>query len=138
MQTGTDYEEVIGPVRGWFSVDWAELFRYTDLISLFIRRDSYFKFRLMALGCMWFFFTPHGPLLHPNIWVLALPVFLFQGALIAIGAGLWFAIISLKNRDFHGLLTFITQVWLYATPIIYPASRIPHGWRHLFAINPMT
>jgi lipopolysaccharide transport system permease protein len=75
---------------------------------------------------------------HPTgraIWVLPLAVLAF---VTALGAGIWFAALSVRYRDVRYVVPFLVQFWLFATPIAYPSSLLPAHWRVLYAINPMT
>lgn len=83
------------------------------------------------------FFTPAGALIHPNAWVMLVPIFLLETALLSLGLGLWIAALTIRYRDFQHLVGFLTQLWMYATPIIYPASLIPAKWRFILLVNPM-
>ena len=55
----------------------------------------------------------------------------------ALGVGLWFSALNVLYRDIQYVVPFLVQVWLYATPIVYPSSIVPERWRALYAINPM-
>jgi lipopolysaccharide transport system permease protein len=70
--------------------------------------------------------------------IVWLPVVVVQVAALSLGVGLWLSALTAKYRDFTFLTAFIIQIWLYATPVIYPLSQIPEKWRWLAAINPMT
>jgi lipopolysaccharide transport system permease protein len=52
--------------------------------------------------------------------------------------GLWLTALNVKYRDVGHLVPFLTQMWMWLTPIVYPSSLIPPRWRVLFALNPMT
>jgi lipopolysaccharide transport system permease protein len=69
------------------------------------------------------------------IWVLPLSLLAF---VTALGAGIWFAALSVRYRDVRYVVPFLVQFWLFATPIAYPSSLLPAQWRVLYAINPMT
>ena len=58
-------------------------------------------------------------------------------AILAFAMGLWLGPLNVRFRDVKMLLPFITQVWMYASPIIYPLSLIPPEWRSLYCLNPM-
>ncbi len=58
--------------------------------------------------------------------------------LTALGVGLWLSGITVRYRDAGFALPFVVQLWMYATPIIYPVSKVPPEYRWLLAINPMT
>lgn len=74
--------------------------------------------------------------LTANIWTL--PFFLLLAIITALGAGLWLSALNVNYRDINYILPFLTQFWLFITPIAYPSSMIPERWRLLYAINPMT
>lgn len=67
-----------------------------------------------------------------------LPVVILHSAVLALGAGLWISALTAKYKDFSHLLGFLTQLWMFATPVIYPLSQIPEKWRWLAVANPMT
>jgi lipopolysaccharide transport system permease protein len=80
-----------------------------------------------------------GPAFHANALACAcLPLALAQSAALAIGVGLMTSAFSSKYKDLQVIVPFLVQTWLYATPIIYPLSRLgPHA-RWLAVLNPMT
>ena len=61
-----------------------------------------------------------------------------QVAALSLGVGLWLSALTAKYRDFIHLSGFIIQIWMYATPVIYPLSQIPERWRWVAVLNPMT
>ena len=63
---------------------------------------------------------------------------LLQIAALSLGVGLWLSALTAKYRDFTFLSGFIIQIWMYATPVIYPLSQIPEEWRWIAVLNPMT
>jgi len=74
------------------------------------------------------------PLTVNMIW---LPALVLLALVTALGVGLWFAALNVLYRDIQYVVPFLVQVWLYATPIVYPSSLVPERWRTLYAINPM-
>lgn len=70
--------------------------------------------------------------------ILTLPLFLLLALGTALGVGLWLSALNVKYRDINYILPFLTQFWLFITPVAYPASMVPEKWRWLYAINPMT
>jgi lipopolysaccharide transport system permease protein len=82
--------------------------------------------------------TPAGGDLQLSWTVLWFPLALLQIAILSLGAGLWMSALTAKYRDFAFLSGFLVQLWMYATPVIYPLSAVPARWRWLAAINPMT
>jgi len=59
-------------------------------------------------------------------------------ALLALGVGMWMSGLNVKYRDVRYALPFCVQLWMYATPIIYPISFIPERWRWILVLNPLT
>ncbi len=73
----------------------------------------------------------------PTIGLLALPCFVALALASAMGVGLWLAALNVQFRDVRYTLPFLTQLWLLATPVIYPSTLVPEPWRTLIGINPM-
>jgi lipopolysaccharide transport system permease protein len=73
----------------------------------------------------------------PTWRVLALPGFLGLAWLTALAAGLWLSALHVRYRDVGHTIPFLVQLWMYATPVVYPASLIPERWRPLYGLNPM-
>ncbi len=73
-------------------------------------------------------------------WAVALtPLFVVMLAGLGLGFGILISSMTTKYRDFTILFTFIVQLWMYATPIVYPISMVPQGTlRTLILANPMT
>jgi lipopolysaccharide transport system permease protein len=65
------------------------------------------------------------------------PLFLTGTLVSAIGAGILFAALIITYRDFRYVVPFLVQVWLFATPVLYPISVVPARWRPLWALNPL-
>jgi lipopolysaccharide transport system permease protein len=55
----------------------------------------------------------------------------------AFSVGLWLSALNVRYRDIRYTLPFLTQIWLFATPVAYPVSIVPEAWRPLYALNPM-
>lgn len=73
----------------------------------------------------------------PTIAMLTLPLFVLLTIAVALGIGMWFSALNVKYRDVRHVLPFLTQVWMFATPVVYPSSIVPESWRMLYALNPM-
>jgi lipopolysaccharide transport system permease protein len=73
----------------------------------------------------------------PTIAMLMLPLFVLLTMAAALGIGTWFSALNVKYRDVRHGLPFLTQVWMFATPVVYPSSLVPESWRMLYALNPM-
>ena len=73
----------------------------------------------------------------PSAQILALPLFVLGTMAVAAGAGVLFSALIVSYRDFRYVITFVVQLWLYATPVLYSIDIIPTKWRLLYAVNPM-
>jgi lipopolysaccharide transport system permease protein len=69
--------------------------------------------------------------------LLLLPLFVLLMALLALGVGLLSAAVTVKYRDLRHALPFIIQLWMFASPVIYPTSIVPERWHWLVTINPI-
>lgn len=56
----------------------------------------------------------------------------------ALGFGLWLSALNVRYRDINYLVPFLTQIWMYVTPVIYGSSLVPERFRWLLGLNPMT
>jgi lipopolysaccharide transport system permease protein len=73
----------------------------------------------------------------PTVNVLWLPVFLLLALVTSLGVSLWLSAMNVQFRDIRYAVPFLTQFWLFATPIAYPSSLLVNPWRTLYGINPM-
>jgi lipopolysaccharide transport system permease protein len=87
-------------------------------------------------------YTGRAPGLAPNSMLLLMPLFIFHMALLSLGVGMALSALTAKYRDFHHLSNFLIQIWMFATPIIYPLSslkqKLPAGLEWIGLLNPMT
>jgi lipopolysaccharide transport system permease protein len=70
--------------------------------------------------------------------VLAFPFFLLLAVMTALAVGLWLSPLNVRYRDIGHTIPFLTQFWLFASPVAYPLSLVPEKWRLLYGLNPMT
>jgi homopolymeric O-antigen transport system permease protein len=70
--------------------------------------------------------------------LLTLPLFLLLAIITSLGVGLWLSALNVLYRDINYIIPFLTQFWLFITPVAYPASMIPERWQLIYALNPMT
>lgn len=73
----------------------------------------------------------------PTAAVVFLPLFLLLAVMTALALGLWLSALNVKYRDVRYTMPFLTQFWMFATPVAYPSSLIPEQWRALYGLNPM-
>jgi lipopolysaccharide transport system permease protein len=75
--------------------------------------------------------------LVPTANVVWLPAFLLLALITSLGVGLWLSTLNVEYRDVRHAVPFITQFWLFATPIAYPSTLLSEPWRTLYGLNPM-
>lgn len=74
----------------------------------------------------------------PSVWALLLvPYTVLLLVMTTVGVGCLLAALSLEFRDVKHVLPFLTQIWMFATPIVYPLSLVPERWQPLYALNPL-
>src|SRR5204862_120846 len=73
----------------------------------------------------------------PTPALLWLPLFVVLALLAALAMGIWLSALNVQFRDVRYTIPFLTQLWMFATPIAYPASLVPAEYRTLYALNPM-
>jgi lipopolysaccharide transport system permease protein len=232
QQTDDQWTTVLRPKSGWFDLHLKDLWRYRDLIALFVRRDFVAVYKQTILGPFWFllqplfstivftvifgkiariptdglppvvfylggivtwnyfatclsktsdtfvanaglfgkvyfprlvvpvsivitnlitfsiqfclfllfviyFYVSGGSGIKPNSWIFLTPLLLFEMAALGLGAGILVSSLTTKYRDLTYVVGFGVQLWMYATPVVYPMSQIPERWQWLFALNPM-
>jgi lipopolysaccharide transport system permease protein len=91
-----------------------------------------FCFAFIILVGMMFFYD-----YMPTIRMLWIPLFILMAVVTSLGVGLWLSAINVKYRDVRYVIPFLTQLWLFASPIVYPSSIVPERFQVLYGINPM-
>ena len=103
-----------------------------NLVRLAIQMGLFF------LVFAYYMFFTDAPV-HPNLYLLLTPILILILAALALGFGVLFSSLTTKYRDLTFLLTFIVQLWMYATPVIYPLSTIENPkLKLLMQANPLT
>lgn len=75
--------------------------------------------------------------IRPTGAVLVLPFFVIFAVAAALSVGLWLSALNVQFRDVRYTIPFLTQFWMFATPVAYPSSLVPEHWRPLLGLNPM-
>ncbi|HEY8645030.1 MAG TPA: ABC transporter permease [Gaiellaceae bacterium] len=75
--------------------------------------------------------------LVPSWHAVGILLFVLLAFLTAFGVGLWLSVLNVRYRDVPYVIPFLTQLWLYASPVVYPVSLVPRHWQWLLALNPM-
>ncbi len=89
----------------------------------------------MFLGLL-IYFIYQGMPMKINAGVLMVPLVLMQAGLLGMGCGILISALTTKYRDLARLVAFGAQLWMYATPVVYPVSQVPAKWQTLFYLNP--
>lgn len=107
------------------SVVLSNLLRFSIQLGLFI------------VVYLYFYYT--GANIQVNWYLLLFPLFVIMLAGLGLGFGILISSMTTKYRDLRILFTFVVQLWMYVTPIVYPLSMVPEGtFRTLIMANPMT
>lgn len=93
--------------------------------------DFFLSF-VVLIGMMFYFH------LSPSARCLILPLLILLMMFTASGVGMILAALNAKYRDIRYTIPFLMQFWMFATPIVYPASMVPERYRMIYALNPMT
>jgi lipopolysaccharide transport system permease protein len=75
--------------------------------------------------------------IRPTAAIAVLPLFILLAVASALSVGLWLSALNVQFRDVRYTIPFLTQFWMFATPVAYPSSLVPEKWRALFGLNPM-
>jgi len=75
--------------------------------------------------------------IFPTVNIVWLPLLLLLTLTTSLGVGLWLSTLNVQFRDVRYTVPFLTQFWLFSTPIAYPSSLLSQPWRTLYGINPM-
>ena len=81
---------------------------------------------------MWYGIVPNWSAL------IVVPLFVLLTMITALAVGLWLSVINVRYRDVGQAIPFLTQLWLFVSPVAYPVSVVPEQWRLLYSLNPMT
>lgn len=73
----------------------------------------------------------------PSLAIFTLPFFILLAVVSALAVGLWLSALNVKYRDIRYTIPFLSQIWLFATPVAYASSLIPEPWRTWYGLNPM-
>ncbi len=92
--------------------------------------DLFFSFLVLLVLMAWYKIAPTWGL-------LALPLFLGLAIMTALAVGLWSSALNVRYRDVGNIILFLSQVWMYASPVAYPVSMVPVKWRLFYSLNPM-
>lgn len=92
--------------------------------------DFLLAFGVLVLLMMWY-----G--VGVSLKLLWLPLLVLQAITTALGVSLWLSALNVEYRDVRYVVPFVTQFWLFATPVAYPSSLLSEPWRTIYGLNPM-
>lgn len=107
-------------------------------VSLLATSFVSFLIQLSLFLGLYFAIYFHTAAVPANAVLFMIPLLLIHTAALGLGSGLIVASLAARYRDLIIALNFGVQLWMYATPIVYPLSQVPDTWRWLFHLNPMT
>jgi len=111
--------------------------RLTVPISVVISNLMKFAIQFSLFLGFYIYFSIQNPQIHANMSLLLLPLLVLQMAILGLGSGMIVSSLVTKYRDLSFLMGFGVQLWMYASPIIYPVSQVPEEYRSLYMLNPM-
>lgn len=111
--------------------------RLASPISVIISSLVQLVIQLLLLAVFMLFYSLKGFEINVNWYILYIPLLVINLALLGLGIGIIFSALTTKYRDLSNLLGFGVQLWMYITPIIYPASSVPEKYQVYVYINPV-
>jgi lipopolysaccharide transport system permease protein len=112
--------------------------RLTMPLSIVISNLVRFGIQFGLFLVIWAYYLVTSPVVHPNGYVLLTPLLVVLMGMLSLGLGMIFSALTTKYRDLAMLLTFGVQLAMYATPVIYPLSKVPPKYLALSIANPMS
>jgi lipopolysaccharide transport system permease protein len=107
-------------------------------LSVVISNLVKFAIQFIVFVCFFIYYLSTGSILHPNFTLVLIPVYILILSAMGLAFGLLISGMTTKYRDFTFLMQFGIQLWMYATPVIYPISQIPEKYRTLVMLNPIS
>ena len=111
--------------------------RLTVPVSVVISSLIGFGIQFLLFLVFFFYFRINSAIIQPQPAILLLPVLIMQMAALGLGLGIVVSSLTTRYRDLTHLVGFGVQLWMFATPVVYPASSLPEKWRWVLAFNPM-
>ena len=109
---------------------------FPRLLLPFAAVGSYLIDFLVAMGVLVVLMLYFGVV--PSLAIVWLPLLTLFALVTALGVGIWLSAINVRYRDVKYVVPFLTQAWMFASPVIYTTTLIPKSWQWLYALNPMT
>src|SRR5439155_26628576 len=103
--------------------------RLTVPVAVIITNMAAFAIQLLVVAGVLILFTLRGIPVKPTLWLFAIPFLVLYVAALALGTGMLLSSIVTRFRDLIFVVGFGTQLWMYATPVVYPLSQVPERWQ---------
>lgn len=107
-------------------------------VSSVISQLISFGIQIAFFLAFWIYYLCSSSGVQPNAYLALFPLLVLQLALLGLGFGIIISACTTKYRDLAMLVTFGTQLWMYATPVAYDISHIPEKWLSVYMLNPVT
>ncbi len=111
--------------------------RFTMPIAYTVTNAVSMGVQFIFLLVFYAYYLLTGYAFAPSLWLFAVPLLIIQLGMLGTGVGLIISALTTKYRDLKQLVAFGMTLWMYATPIVYPLSKVPTGWRWAYTINPV-
>ncbi len=107
-------------------------------LSIIVSNLVRFSIQFLLFLIIWVYYLSSTKTIHPNFYIAFFPFLILLMGGMALGIGLIISALTSKYKDLIFLLTFSIQLWMYATPVIYPLSSIPDKYKWLINLNPVS
>lgn len=107
-------------------------------IAVIISNLARFGIQFLMMVSLMAVFAFRGTAIRPTLWILALPLLVLHMGLLGLGLGILASSLTTRYRDLVHLLSFGVQLWMYASPVVYPLSAVPPRYHPILALNPIT
>ncbi|TME90445.1 MAG: hypothetical protein E6I34_13245, partial [Chloroflexi bacterium] len=150
LAVGATRRVTLRPRHGWQAIDLQELWQYRELLWILALRDVKVRYKQTVLGVAWAIIQPFCTmvvfsiiaqvmLLLMMVWyghpvgpqMLLLPVFVALAFVASLGVGLWLSALNVEFRDVRYVIPFLTQLWLFCTPILYSSTAVTTPWKRV-------
>lgn len=111
--------------------------RLTVPVSVVISNLIAFGIQLLLFLAFFIYYWQKSTVIHPQTALLLLPILITQMAALGFGFGIIVSSMTTRYRDLTHLVGFGVQLWMFATPVVYPVSSLPDKWRWIMLLNPM-
>lgn len=109
----------------------------SPITSVIYALFSFFIQLTLTVIIMIYFIVTQNAVFAPTLWLMLIPLMILHMGCLGLGIGIIISSLTTKYRDLSILVGFGVQLWMYATPIVYPLSQVPDFLKNIIMINPM-